>query len=285
MAVPFSLVGVMSMLAAGAAVLGVVDNSHIPGAGQSAVAFVISSAQNTEQQRTADVVFSGSMSVDNHTIPVHGGGQQDFSQNAFSGTISMNLGGESFAETELVARGNYYLEVVVDGYNTSKVLTGKDWVDIPIPTNGSSSLGLGNVDPATQIKAIEQKGAKVKFIGTSVIDGRTVSEYSIVPSASEVRRQLQQEIASGAFPAGAAQAASSELKAIGAFTTYVWLDGSGLMRRTSVTIAGGTSGLKGRVALTFKNFGTPVRIAVPASSDVVSFADFLKAAAQQSTTQ
>src|SRR5580692_4043489 len=67
---PWALLTGVLGLAAAAAVVGQVDSPHIPGAGQSPVAFVISSARNTVDQKTADVIFSGSLVVDGHTIPM-----------------------------------------------------------------------------------------------------------------------------------------------------------------------------------------------------------------------
>ncbi len=135
------------------------------------------------------------------------------------------------------------------------------------------------------MKTAEQRGAKVVFLGTSVIDGDTVSGYSVTPGAQEEQHEIQQEVASGQIPASFAPTEEHEAQFLGTFTSYVYFDSAGLMRQQSVMIGGGTSGAHGRVDETFSHFGAPISIAVPAASDVLSFSAFLKDTSQQSSSQ
>ncbi len=276
----------MTLGAAAGAAVGVVQSPTIPGVGQSPIAFVISSAQNTLSQRTADITFQGIIREKGKSLPLNGTGQADFTRNAFAGSVQFLQGGDTVVENELGVGNRFYLAVVVDGINTSQALAGKHWIQEPVPTGGTGGgIGFGNVDPLTQLKAAEQKGTKVVFVGTTMIDGDTVSGYSLKPSAQEEQRNIQSEVASGQIPASFAATAEQELKVLGTPTSYVYLDAAGLMRRQSVVLSGGTSGVNGRVDVTFTNFGAPISIAVPAASDILSFSAFLKDASQLSNSQ
>ena len=179
------------------------------------------------------------------------------------------------------------MAVVVDGQNTSEVVSGKPWVREPSPTGSEATgLGLGNVNPLTQIQALEAKGAKIKALGTSVIAGDTVSEFAIRPSAQEEAKNFSAAVANGQITPAERSELQAELGALGQFTIDVWLDGAGLMRRETVHIGGGSSGVSGQVVETFHNFGAPIRIAFPAASQVVAYSTFLKALqVLQGTTQ
>jgi hypothetical protein len=273
------------LLAGGAAVVGQVDSPHIPGAGESPAAFVIASARNTLNQRTADVTYRGTMTADGQSIPVRGTGEVDFTQGAGMSTIRASIDGQPFVETEIVARGHLDMSLFIDGVNAATVLTGKSWIDLPVPAGGSSPIGFGNLDPAGELKQAEQQGSKVKFLGTSVVAGQTVSEYSITPSLGEIARLIRQEVASGQLPPTTAETPSGLKALLGTYTTDVWLDGAGLLRQQLLTISGG-SALSGRVFSTYKNFGRSIHIVVPAANQTISYLTFLKAAAAQgSSTQ
>ena len=246
----------------------------VPGAGMAPADFVVSSTQNTLAQRTADVVISGSVSVAGHEIPLTGTGQADFTTNGFSATVSENAANTSVDERELVVGGNLYMGMTIDGHNMSKFTNGASWISIPTPGQASSSPGFGSVDPLSQIKLLEQKGATVVPLGTSVIDGDTVSGYSVTFSPSQLQQSLQQELASGQFTPAEQQQILNATKALGSLSMDVWFDGSGILRRETANLAGGTSGATGRVDITFSNFGTPVSIEAPAAGDVISFSQF-----------
>jgi hypothetical protein len=132
--IPLALVGAMSIGAAAGAVAGVVGSPTIPGVGQSPIAFVISSAHATVAQRTADIVFAGTISSKGKSVPMTGTGQADFTRNAFAGSVHFPSHGYSVVEDELSVDNAYYLAVVVDGVNTAQYLSGKHWIRIPQPS-------------------------------------------------------------------------------------------------------------------------------------------------------
>jgi hypothetical protein len=260
----------------GAGILAITESGPtIPGAGIAPAAFVVSSTQATLAQRTADIVFSGSISEDGHNIPMNGTGETDFSDNAFTGTVTSDIAGKSLVERELSLGNHFYMGMTIDGTNLSELTGGQDWIDIPLPSSGlNNSPGFGSVDPLTQLQALEKKGATVMSLGTSVIDGDPVSEYSVTPSRLEELANMESLIASGQITQAEAKQVLNEAARLGTFTSNVWFDASGLLRRQSVRISGGSSGVTGTVNMTFENFGTPVTIAAPAPSDIVSFKQF-----------
>jgi hypothetical protein len=272
-----------------AAVGGVIASSHsgAPGSGMAPADFVVSSTQSTLAQRTADVTFGGSVSADGKDIPLNGTGQIDFDTNAFTASMTENVASTSIDIRELVAAGQFYMGMSINGQNMSQMTGGAQWVSIALPDqSGSSSLGATNVDPLSQLKALEQKGATVTSLGTSTINGTTVSGYSVTPSQQEIQNDIQQEIQQNQLTPALGQQMLKEAGALGTFTTDVWIDGSGLIRQSSTNIAGGTAGVSGKVTTTFQNYGTPVSVVAPAPSDVIGFQQFLNdlKSAQSSAT-
>jgi hypothetical protein len=279
-----------TLIASGAAVIivaaavgGVVASRHsgVPGSGMAPADFVVSSTQTTLAQRTADVTFSGSVGADGKDVPINGTGQVNFDTNAFTATMSENVGSTSIALRELIASGQFYMGMTIDGQDMSTV-TGAHWVGISLPDQASSSsLGATNVDPIGQLKALEQKGATVTSLGTKTIDGTTVSGYSVTPSHQEIENNIQQEIQQNQMSAAQGQQLLQSANLIGSFTSEVWIDGSGLIRQEDANIGGGSAGVTAKVTMSFQNYGTPVSIATPAPTDVIPFTQFqsdLKAA-------
>ena len=66
------------------------------------------------------------------------------------------------------------------------------------------------------------------------------------------------------------------MQTIGTPTTDVYIDSSNLLREISVTIGSSSSAMSGTVKMAFSDYGTPVSIEPPASSDVISYSDFVQ---------
>ena len=249
--------------------------SQVPGAGVAPAVFVVSSATTTLHQHSADVTISGSVSANGQTVPIDGTGYADFDQDAFSANMTMNSPTGALGEDEIAVGGHIYLSVGADGVGISQLTGGPHWVDVPVPEQDSSQLGTGNVDPLVQIQVLEQQGATVTPLGTSTMEGETVSGYSATPSQAEEQQALQQEVQSGEIPQSAVPMVEQELQSIGTPTMDVYFDSSRLLRKLSVTFGGGSSPVSASVQMTFGDYGTTVSIGPPASSDVISYAQFL----------
>ncbi len=247
----------------------------MPGAGMVPADFVVSSTQETLAQHTADLVVSGKISGAGTDLSITGTGQVDFASNSLTANLSMEASGTSVASREVVAGGNVYVDLTMNGIGMSQLTGGADWVSIPIPDqNASSAFGAGSVNPLGKIQFLEKKGATVVPLGTSVIDGDVVSGYSVTPSRAEESGIIQQEINSGEIPASDQQQLLDGLNQLGALTCNVWFDSSGLLRRETVSIGAGSSGVSGQVTFTYLNYGVPVSIEAPPASDVISFSQF-----------
>lgn len=284
------------LLASGAAVViiaagvgGVIAGrgSSAPGSGMAPAAFVVSSTQTTLAQRTADVTYSGSVSADGQNVPLNGTGQVDFDTNTFSATLNENVSSTTIAVRELIESGQFYMGMTIDGQDMSQFTGGAHWVGISLPDQASSSgLGAANVDPISQLKALEQKGATVTSLGTKTIDGTTVSGYSVTPTRQEIDSEIQQEVQQNKITAVTAQQMEEAGNLLGSFTTEVWIAGSGLVRQENVNIAGGSAGIAAKAIVTFQNYGAPVSITTPQPSDVIPFNQFLNdLKAAQSSSQ
>jgi hypothetical protein len=264
------------MIAAGVAgVLATSGGSSAPGSGMSPANFVVTSTQNTVAQRTANIDISGSISVDGATIPVSGSGQADFTTDQSSASMDLSSPSHTVQEKELESGGQVYLDLSVDGQDLSGVTGGAQWIQIPTPQQSASSIGAADVDPIGAIKMLEQRGATVVPLGSSMIGTDEVSGYSVTPSQAEIQGALEQEVQSGQLPASSFSAEVTDAKTLGTFDVDIWIDGNNLLRRESVNLSGGTSGATAKVDMTFQDYGTPVSIAAPAPGSVVSFSQFM----------
>jgi hypothetical protein len=269
-------VAALVIIAAGVGgILATSGGSSAPGSGMSPAAFVVTSTQNTVAQKTADVDVSGSLAIDGTTIPVSGSGQANFTTNQFSASIDLSSSQHTVDEKELASGGQVYMDISVDGQGLSSLTGGAQWIQIPVPQQSAGSIGGADVDPISEIKMLEQRGATVVPLGSSTIDGDQVSGYSVTPSQAEIEAGIQQEAQAGQLPASTVSAALKEAKELGTFDVDIWIDGDNLLRQESVTIGGGTSGATGKISLTFQDYGTPVSIQPPAPGSVVSFSQFM----------
>lgn len=248
-----------------------------PGAGMAPAAFVTSSTQTTLAQRTADITYSGSITADGQDVPLTGSGEVDFDTNSFSASLEESVPSGTIAVRALITSGQFYMGMTINGQDMSTLTGGAHWVSIELPDESSSiGLGVGNVDPIAQLKVLEQKGATVTSLGTREIEGVTVSGFAVTQSHQEMENVIQQEIQQNQIPAAEGQAMLQAPELLGTFTTDVWIDGSGLIRQENENIAGGSAGMTANAKVTFQNYGTPVAIAPPASSDVIPFTQFLQ---------
>ena len=87
--------------------------------------------------------------------------------------------------------GHIYLSLGVHGQSISELTGGPHWIDVPVPEQDSSRLGTGNVDPLGS-SVLGQQGASVVPLGTSTMEGVTVSGYSVTPSPAEEELALEE---------------------------------------------------------------------------------------------
>ncbi len=209
--VRLAVISLALVLVAGGAIGGIVSTGSgppAPGTGVTPATFVVSSTQTTLSQHTADIDHQRDASLPTgKSIPMQGTGTANFDTNSFAADISLASGATSLVEHELVVADHVYIGLTVDGTSVSAITGGPEWVNVPLPDQDSSSLGAGNIDPLDQLKLLEQKGATVVPLGTSTVDGTTVSGYAVTFSAAEMQQREQQEVQSlGLTPTEAQQA-------------------------------------------------------------------------------
>lgn len=172
----------------------------------------------------------------------------------------------------VVANGTAYVQLP-----SSVPVDGGKWVSEPVSSLGGSSSVLGGSapgDPSELLSALEAAGAQVTEVGTTQIQGTSVTEYAVqvdlaklaAAAPSGVREsdvaQAEQELGSSTLP----------LK--------VWVDGAGRVRRVSMSLtvtpnasSTGSSGPTGPVSLDMvidiSDDGVPVQVTAPPASEVV----------------
>jgi hypothetical protein len=238
----------------------------------SPTAFVTQSAQHTLSARSADVTLSGSLSALGESIPVRGTGQVDFTSNAMTLDWTMSASGHSMMEKEIQVGGNLYLAFSAGGQAEGK------WVKTPVESGAAS---LGSTDPAASLAVLTQHGNTVRALGTQLIDGVTCTGYSVIPSKEAMIAAAEK----AAGKLGAKNASiSSMIQSIGSMmqpTFTVWFDANGLLREMSMRLGmqmqmgNSNDSFGAEVTLNFTNYGTPVRISAPPSSDTMSESSIL----------
>jgi hypothetical protein len=125
---------------------------------------------------------------------------------------------------------------------------------------------------------LEQNGNTVRTLGSTVIGGLACSGYIVTPSRQAMLATVRKEIAAGMLSAGSANVQLGVMQLLPVPTYRVWFDANGLMRQLMVSLRlGSMTGVQpGDSVMRFLNYGTPVRIAAPASSDTVPYRSFVK---------
>ena len=251
-----------------------------PGAGIAPAVFVVSATQTTLTQRTADLVFGGSVSTAGHTIPITGTGQARLSEpQQYAATLAFSARGNTFQEKEVFADGHFYLSVTSGGQDISALIPGKHWVEIPIPVGAGSSLGTGTSDPLAQLQLLVAKGNTVASLGTKTIEGVTASGYAVTISRQKQLDAEQSYLSSSGLDAATQQQLAQAAQSFSTPTVDVWFDSSNLLRRMGFVINQTQNGRKiaGDIEMDFVNYGAPVSISVPSPGDVAPFSQFLAA--------
>jgi hypothetical protein len=205
---------------------------------------------------TADVSFSVSVSgLTSSAVTLTGTAQADFTNDAVALTVDLPAvvaklipGGSDSPETvnAVLSGGTVYLEIPSLSH-----LIGEPWISIALPSGVTSSIpgvftkiasAVGDVNAI--ITFAQNHHTTVTSLGTATVDGVTATGTQIV--------------------------ASLPGKAAGTLTASVWADSSDRLVQGTVSVSG--AGKKGALGLTatvnLSNYGAPVTITVPPSSEV-----------------
>ena len=245
---------------------------------KDAAAQVELGARTTLAENTVAMQVSGSFTVDGQTVPVSGSGAADLSSHLENLTMSFNANGTLIDETVLADGDVADMQIVANGHNEiSTVLPGKDWVQLPL--SSSSGLGSGSTNILSQLQVLSRQGNTVTSLGPSTIDGNAVTGYQVTIGKKAMAAAYQKAEAQGGAEAGVLK---NELKSltIKPPTISLWIGSDHLLQREEVAMSIGAAGttVSGDVTIDLSDYGVPVSVSVPASSDVASYDDFLAAA-------
>ncbi len=205
-----------------------------------------------------------------------GSGDIDFANNAMQLQATINAGGQSETISYVYVGDTIYVQIP----QISDVLPGKSWVSLDLTelakAAGTNALpgGPGN-NPVSMLHLLAQQGNTVLPLGSSTIDGVAVQGYEIDINPAAVESELQDPN----LPAWMRQAVSQGVS-LGNLTNAVYIDGSGLLRRTTnsitETVESHTFTVQGEAD--YSDYGESVSISAPPADQVASFDDLIQSA-------
>jgi len=247
---------------------------------KSAAAEVILGARTTLAKNSVDLTLSGSLTADGQTFPVGGSGFADSSKDLESVTLTFRDENIPIQETVLSDGGNAYMQIVENNQNQiTRAIPSKQWVQVPLGASQSTGLNASTPNILNQLQVLTQQGNTVVPLGTSTINGASVTGYQVTITKAAMAAELKRVEARGGAEA---KALEQGLKVISLNPPVIklWLNGDNLLAREEVLISETTSGVSasGDLIINFSNYGSASTITTPAAGSVASFQAFIAAA-------
>ena len=257
---------VLVLAAAAGGVFAVVSGS------KSAAAAVIDSVNSTMADRTAHVEMTMTENSSASNVTATGVGGLDFTQSALQLQLTVDAAGQHIPITAMYLGGSVYESFP----GLDQLIPGKSWISLDVGSattgEGPGAFSTGN-NPTAMLSLLAQQGNTVVPLGPSTVDGTSVQGYEVKLSTATIKDELSK------LPSWMT-AALSEINIQGV-TNKVYVDGSGLLRRYTLSLTE-TTASTGKFTvgegLDFSNYGTPVTVHAPPAGDVVTFSQFLQAA-------
>lgn len=212
---------------------------------------------------TAKMSFSAAVRSRAWSANLEGTGGAAFATGTAAFHVTGLLDGQPETASVVESKGVLYLEVA----QIARLVPGKVWVSAALPGPRrtrleTSARALGQmVNPAVVLAVLAAAGGAVQTLGASRLDGRLVTGYRVVMSASEVARAARRTGLAGPF-AGDVDSLTASLYASG-----------GLLREVDVGASGPASV---HATVRFLRYGEPVDVQAPPATSVVPFAQFLE---------
>ena len=152
---------------------------------------------------------------------------------------------------------------------------GATWVRLDLETLGKSFgvdlsqfLGQSAQNPSDALSLLESIGS-VDKVGTETIDGVSTTHYTADIDATKVADQAASQIG-GALGQRIQSAVSNASATPAPIPVDVWIGDDGLVRRVVLDLSGTHDGQTGslHLQLDISDYGTPVNVTAPPSSDV-----------------
>ncbi len=239
-------------------------------------AIVLLSAKTALADRTADLGLS--MTIHTSTgasISATGSGTIDFTADA--GQMNLNYAGASQMSgeqlSELFVGRSFYLSVP----GISTIAPGKSWVSETLA--GASSMTPGSSNPASMLQLLAHEGASVRPDGSTTIGGTAVRAYDVEITPAIISRRL----ASAGLPSSVLQDVKTMFGSSGVHLEVYVSDATKQIRRITTSLAMSVGGISitGAVNEDLTNYGVPVSINAPPTSQVISLRQFEAAAVSQ----
>jgi len=238
---------------------------------------VLDAAVFAEQQHTADVTMSlSSAGLPNDSqLSGTGTGKANFDTGAMSASYSYSgLPNVEGLDLKMLYVGDtLYMDVEQSGQDISALLPGKHWIEESISQSAQESSGASLGNPTAMLNALAANGNTVMPIGSSTINGISVSGYKVTVN----KAAAQQRINSSNLPSVVKQGAESFLAA-GNIRIDVWVNGNDLVRMGFAMNFPSVPDATITMNEDFSNYGVPVSITAPNPSLVVTLQQFLSAA-------
>jgi hypothetical protein len=253
-----SLFAVLTLLAG--VLLWVVGNER------SAAAAVSDAVATSTAGHSAHVAETASVDVGGTTVSISATGGIDFAQNAAQLTVSGSVAGHQIAETVTFVDGIAYIEDPALG----TVQPGKKWISIDVPSLSGANYTGGidpGVNPGEWMPLLAAQGDQVTPLGPSTVGQTAVQGYTVTVSPSKV----QADLTSPSLPAWLRSTLSHV--SVGSFSFKVYIDGTNLLRRITVTSEESLDSKTAQVteSILYSDYGTPVTASAPTPSQVVTF--------------
>jgi hypothetical protein len=239
---------------------------------------VANAADATVQAGSAEVQFTGSVTMGGQTLPVTGNGAVDMSANAGRLSMSMTVPGAG-AQTfdEILSGTTFYIRMP---RGLAQLPGGKQWMKVDLQAIGKNkgidfakAMNAGRQNPADMVRFLKAVGSS-HVVGTEPIRGTPTTHYSASIDLGQAAERIGDAKTAAALKQLYASSGATSLP------VDVWIDRAGRVRRErfSMTLQGaaGTAGMD--IAVDFLRFGVPVDLRAPPSDQVLDASSFLKAA-------
>jgi hypothetical protein len=234
---------------------------------------------NLHRAKTAQIALQLSVAAGGQVVRISGNGETNVVTNATNETIIYNLGAGSFSARAIIDGSTAYFNY---GAEVNRVDPGKSWVSMNVGqagASGSQSTGIYS-DPNAMVAVLSSRDTVVRALGASNVNGISVQGYSIELG----RAGIDHILSSGSFPSDLKNELSTAQFSRLDYTAYVDASNrlSDVRTAADYSIDGTQFTAHGDMALS--DYGVHVAISDPPASEVVSFQEFEKIAAQSQGT-
>jgi hypothetical protein len=153
-------------------------------AGASGAAFVKLAAEQTLQQRTADMTMSSTFVVDGKTFTMQGTSAFATDGKAEEAEFTVDIPSEGVMTERLIQIDNVvYVSVSLPGQKVTP--GGKTWISEPVSGSGATATDASfSGDVLKALATLEKQGITVQNLGTRDIGNVNCTGYAVTPPAS-----------------------------------------------------------------------------------------------------